>query len=144
MRHIAHIICNGTNPTLALLLLAAIFVQRRRGMWTFLLASALGIGLAVWLAELGKRFLPYPDPGGFPSGHETFATATATCLVWSNRRWLLPAILISIVMAVALVIAGYHQPIDVAGAAVLGPLPASTMHVLASRVGSRSARVNGA
>lgn len=125
MRDIANIIASATNPILAAILLIAIFVRRRPRPWGFLLACAAGVGIAVELAEVGKDVLLYPDPHGFPSGHETFAAAVLTCLVWLDRRWLLPAIPVAVVMGVALVLAQYHAPIDVVGAAFLGPIPPS-------------------
>lgn len=125
MHDIAHVICNFMNPFLAATLLGAVYFQRGQAPWLFLAACVIGVCVAVGLAELGKDFLLYPDHGGFPSGHETFAVATLTCLVWLDRRWLVFAVPAAIVMGVSLVMARFHMPIDVVGAAVLAPLPTS-------------------
>ena len=105
MNELAHIISNITNPILAIILLIAIIRQRTFNPWLFAIGAIVAIAYSVWVAEMGKDVLLYPHPGGFPSGHETFATACLTCLVWIDRRWLRLAIPAAIVMGVAIVAA---------------------------------------
>jgi len=118
---------NVTNPALAVVLLIATIRQRVYNPWLFAVTAAAAIGYSVWIAEMGKDVLLYPHPGGFPSGHETFAAACLTCLVWINRRWLAFAIPAAILMGVAIVLARYHAPIDVVGAAIISPLTTSSV-----------------
>lgn len=127
MSEIAKFICNWTNPALAVLLCVNALTYRGKRGWQTLFGSAAAIGISVELAELGKDYLPYPDPGGFPSGHETFAVATLTCLIWRDRRWIAFAVPMSIVMAAALVVARYHQPVDVVGSVIISPFTTSAV-----------------
>ena len=125
------LIADTVNPVFVLLLAAAPFAAGRpawpeaAGFW---LRSALGIGLAVLLAEEGKRLQIWPGHPSFPSGHETFALASLTCLAARDRRWLAPGLPLAGLLAYALVAADYHRPADVAGALATGPLPALLCH----------------
>jgi len=127
MVDLAHVLSNVTNPTLAVVLLIATLRQRVYNPWLFFLTASAAIGYSVWIAEMGKDVLLYPHPGGFPSGHETFAAACLTCLVWINRRWLAFAIPAGVIMGIAIVVARYHAPIDVVGAAIISPLTTSSV-----------------
>lgn len=119
------LIADAVNPASALLLLAAPFVTPRPvRAWEFWGRCFLSIGLAVALAESGKRWEVWPGHSGFPSGHETFCLAAVTCLAVRDPRWLALGLPLSALMAWALVAAHYHTPVDVAGALLTGPAPA--------------------
>ena len=125
---------NAVNALLLLLVAAAPFVTRRgAGVWDYWLRSAAGIGLAVVLAESGKRYEVWPGHPGFPSGHETLALAAATCLVVCDRRWLWVAVPLTLAQAVLLVVAHFHQPPEVAGALLIGPPVAWLGHRLGTK-----------
>ena len=83
--------------------------------------SALGLGLAVAVAEGGKHFQVWPGHAGFPSGHETYGLCVATNLVVWDRRWLALSLPLTMLLAVALVAARFHRPVDIAGAVLAGP-----------------------
>jgi membrane-associated phospholipid phosphatase len=119
------LIANAINPLSALLLLAAPFATRRRtGIGEFWGRCVLGVGVAVLLAESGKRWEVWHGHPSFPSGHETFCLAAMTCLAVRDPRWLGVGLPLSLLMAWALVAARFHTPIDVAGALLTGPGPA--------------------
>lgn len=129
MDALPEMLAESVNPFLLGLLLPLPFVGPRRGApWRFWGGSALGIGVAVALAEWGKARMVWAGHPGFPSGHETFAAAAATCLVCHDRRWAALAVPAVTLMAWALVTAGYHTPADIGGALVLGPTVTVACH----------------
>ncbi len=110
------------NALLVLCVAAAPWITRRGfGVWGYWGRSALGIGLAVALAEGGKRWQVWPGHPGFPSGHETLCLAAATCLAARDPRWLRLGLPLSALQAWALVRGGFHAPVEVAGALLSGP-----------------------
>lgn len=127
-------LAESINPFLFGLLLPAPFVgPRRPAPWRFHAASALAIGVTVALAELGKARVVWPGHPGFPSGHETFAAAAATCLVCRDPRWAALAVPAVAALGWALVASHYHTPEDITGALVLGPPVALACHRLIGR-----------
>lgn len=119
------LIATAINPLSVLLLLAAPFVTpRRTTIGEFWGRSVLGVGLGVGLAESGKRWEVWHGHPSFPSGHETFCLAAVTCLVVRDPRWLGVGLPLACLMAWALIAAGFHTPIEVAGALLTGPGPA--------------------
>ena len=119
------LIANAINPISVLLLLAAPFVTPRRATaLEYWVRCILGVGLAVILAESGKRWEVWPGHPTFPSGHETFCLAAMTCLAVRDLRWLCIGLPLSGLMAWVLVAARFHTPVDVAGALLTGPGPA--------------------
>lgn len=119
---VAHTLANSINPVLALLVAAAPFVRPRHAApFRFWVAGMAAIGLPVALAEAGKAASIWPGHPSFPSGHETFALASAACLAFRNPYWLWIALPLCGLLAWALVVAQYHTPTDTAGALLLGP-----------------------
>lgn len=124
MTDAAHFFADTLNPLLIFCLFVTGILRRARiPLWKYWLACAVGIGAAVIIAEAGKYFVVWAGHPSFPSGHESFAVSSGACLVAADRRWLWAVIPICLLMAWALVGAGYHHPIDVAGAALLAPWP---------------------
>ena len=123
----AQTLATYNNPLLALFLLIAPLITsspgtpRKPRCWEFWGRSLLGLGLAVALAEGGKHFQVWPGHPSFPSGHETFGLCAATSLALRNVRWLILVLPLTVLLAWALVDAHFHQPIDVAGALLVGP-----------------------
>ena len=99
-------------------------------------AAAVGISLAVGVAESLKAFLPNMHHrggsgvvlgGSFPSGHVTIATVlalTALSTVTPRTRRLLrgPAVVLPALIAVATVMAGWHRPSDAVAGVLTGIL----------------------
>lgn len=122
LRLFAQHLADTINPVLALLAAASPFAcPRHAAPWKFWAGSIAAIGLPVVLAEAGKKVSVWPGHPSFPSGHETFALAAGTCLAFRNPRWLWAVLPLCGLLAWALVAAGYHQPLDTAGALLLGP-----------------------
>lgn len=127
---------NAVNALLLLLVAAAPLLPasegkgKRESAAAFWLRSGLGIGIAVMLAESGKRFVVWPGRPTFPSGHETLALAAGTCVVLRRPRWLVFVLPLAAFQAWALVAGHFHRPVDVAGAVVTGILPPLGAHLL--------------
>ena len=125
MIFLPRLLANAINPLSVLLLLAAPFASPRPSpVWEYWGRCVLGVGLAVALAESGKRWEVWHGHPGFPSGHETFCLAAMTCLAARDPRSLVLGLPLSLIMAWALIAARFHTPIDVAGALLTGPGPA--------------------
>ena len=127
MVSLAHLLAECINPLFVLLLLVAPFLGPRpplARLLTFWGLTALGVALAVVLAEAGKHFVVWPGHPGFPSGHETFALACATSLLCWRLAYVVVALPLVLLIGWALVTAGYHQTPDVFGALITGPGPA--------------------
>ena len=94
-----------------------------RGAGRFWAQSVVGVGAAVGLAEAGKKIGVWPGHPNFPSGHTTFAAASAACLYLrlGPRSLWVTAPLTGAMMA-SLVVAGYHTPDETLAALVLGPV----------------------
>lgn len=108
------------------LLLDAPPARRWRETIRFWLRCALGVGGAVALAEIGKAREVWPGYPGFPSGHTTFVASAATCMALRRGpRWRGFAALLALLMAWAVVMAGWHRVEDAIGALLLGPTVAA-------------------
>lgn len=139
MDALPELLAESVNPFLLGLLLPLPFVGTKRpAAWKFYAASALSIGVAVALAELGKARVIWAGHPGFPSGHETFAAAAATCLVCYDRRWLGFAVCVMALMGWALVMCHFHTVEDVLGALALGPVVAVLCHRAVGAWGRRT------
>jgi membrane-associated phospholipid phosphatase len=124
MTDAARFFADSLNPLLIICLAGTGFASRARfPIFKYWAACVLGIGAAVILAESGKYFVVWPGHPSFPSGHESFAISASVGLAAADRRWLWAVIPICLLMAWSLVSAGYHHPIDVAGAAIIAPWP---------------------
>ncbi len=84
--------------------------------------ALLGVGVAVVLAELGKKLQIWPGHGNFPSGHTTFAASAAACLVLQRgAAWLWFTVPLVLLMMASLVYGHWHTVDEVVAAAFLGP-----------------------
>lgn len=100
--------------------------RRWRETARFWLRCALAIGIAVALAEAGKAREIWPGSPGFPSGHTAFVASAVTCMAWHRGpRWRGFAALLALLMAWAVVAAGWHRVEDALGALLLGPAVAA-------------------
>ena len=120
-------LCTIINPVLvALLFVDGLLIkgaskERWRKIFTFWGMAALGVGVAVILAESGKKFEVWEGHPLFPSGHATFAVSAATCFVLQSslsRAFLV--VPLAVLMVICLPFAGFHTWDEVAGGTVLG------------------------
>jgi membrane-associated phospholipid phosphatase len=110
---------------LALLVLVAIGVLRRRPLLG--MASAFAAGIAVELTDLSKNHVfsrPPPASSAFPSGHTATAVACAMALVFvSKPAWRGIAAVVAgsygWITAAQVELAGWHRPSDAIGGAFL-------------------------
>lgn len=87
----------------------------------FWLRSAVAVGLAVLLAETGKKYDILPGHPDFPSGHATFAAAAATVVVLQRGHiWIWLAAPLVAAISVSLCVIRAHTPVEVAGGVLLG------------------------
>ncbi len=82
---------------------------------------ALGAALLASLVTLiGKLLEVWPGNPLFPSGHTAYAVSVAISLVALDRRWSRVVVPLLALLVVALVLAIYHVPVDIAGGAGVG------------------------
>ncbi|MBC8104075.1 MAG: phosphatase PAP2 family protein [Cytophagales bacterium] len=121
---LADLLSTAINPALVLLVLEEPLLghQGRQEPWPrFWGRSALSIGAAVGLAEAGKHYQIWPGHPLFPSGHMTFATAAASCLMLRRGLpWLGIALPLIGIMGISLVVGGWHTGTEVFGGLALG------------------------
>lgn len=108
----------------ALLLVAA--GRRRDDRWRFALTAFGAAVLASLITLAGKTLEVWPGNPLFPSGHTAYVVTIAVLLVARDRRWLRVVIPLAPLMAVALVLANYHVPEDIAGGAAVGVIVGGT------------------
>lgn len=119
----ARIFANDINPLLLGMFVARIiFRASPLPVWRFALASTIGLGIAIGLAEAGKIYSVLPGSDTFPSGHETFGASVCASLCCADRRMLIFSIVALALLGWGLVNSHYHIWRDVAGGAVLGAL----------------------
>jgi membrane-associated phospholipid phosphatase len=146
---------------LALLLVAAWLLGRRRADAPRLTATAFLVGLGAVLALLANQAIgpavartrPCHSPAhvevllhcasdsSFPSDHAMIAGAFAAGLLLLNRRIGTAALVLALLLAFARIYVGVHYPSDVAGGlaigAAIGVLVVLTLRPAAARVASR-------
>lgn len=107
-----------------LLWLVAVELRRRRAQPTASLirAALCAIAVSYLLAHLNRWLRLWPGRPDFPSGHVTFASCCWYALALLDRRFALLGLPLLGVLAYALVAAGWHGRLDVAGGFVLGSL----------------------
>ena len=146
---------------LALLLVAAWLLGRRRSEAPRLTATAFLVGVGAVLALLANQAigpaiartrpchaLTHPEvllhcasDSSFPSDHAMIAGAFAAGLLLLNRRIGTAALMLALLLAFARIYVGVHYPSDVAGGlaigAAIGVLVVLTLRPAAARVASR-------
>jgi membrane-associated phospholipid phosphatase len=126
LHSLADQLSNTINPLLGLMILEEPLLDQRnaREPWPlFWVRSAIAVGLAVTLAELGKKYQVWHGHPFFPSGHTTFATAAAICLVMRRGpRWLAIAVPLVVLMGWGLAYGHWHTPTEVFGGFLLASL----------------------
>jgi membrane-associated phospholipid phosphatase len=99
--------------------------------------SFAAVAIAATVADHGKQLPVWPGHSTFPSGHESFGSAAGTCLIIYDRDWVWFVVPILVLFGWALVAAEYHDPVDIYGGAVVGPLSAFLVRYAVSLVGDR-------
>jgi len=133
---VARLVSDLVNPVLVLLAIAAPWAPRKRdeGPLQFWAGCFAAIVIASSIAENGKTLSIWPGHPTFPSGHESFGAAAATCLICYDRDWAWLVVPILVLFGWALVTAGYHDPEDIYGAIVLGPASALIARLAVSTI----------
>ena len=76
--------------------------------------------LASLVTLIGKALEVWPGHPLFPSGHTAYGVSVAISLVTLDRRWTRVVVPLLALLAVALVLAAYHIPLDIVGGAGVG------------------------
>ncbi|MGO8671448.1 MAG: phosphatase PAP2 family protein [Capsulimonadaceae bacterium] len=135
--YVSRIICDWTNPVLTILLLMEVIRLRYNRPLSYACASTASISISVAIAELSKYYVILPHHPGFPSGHASWCISTCCCLMYRERRWAWVLIPVIVAMCFCLVIARWHVPIDIFGAALISPVPPIVILTGWARFGAR-------
>lgn len=131
----------GGLVVLALMLVGAYLMARRRAESLDAVALCVGVGVGVVAALLINQHVISPavartrpchalghpevlltcaNDYSFPSDHAVMAGAFAAGLAFVGVRWAVPAIVLALLLAFSRVYAGVHYPSDVAAGLVIG------------------------
>ncbi len=94
--------------------------RRERRVANFAWATLAAVVISGILAHVNRWLFLWKSHPNFPSGHETFAACVGTALVALDRRYLPLSLAICVVLGYALVRAGWHGRLEVAGGFILG------------------------
>jgi membrane-associated phospholipid phosphatase len=118
---------NAINPIFIIMILEepllplGIARERFLGTVSFWGRVLLCMGVAVTLAEMGKAHQVWHGHPLFPSGHTTFATSAATCLILQRGKvWAYLCVPLAVLMGVSLAYGHWHTPDEVLGGWILG------------------------
>ncbi len=103
-----------------LLLLAPLWGTSGIGAWRFRLWGLGAALVAAGVTLAGKTMGIWPGHPLCPSGHTAWAVTIAVFLVGRDRRWLPCVVPLLALLAIALVLARYHVPADIAGGLAVG------------------------
>jgi len=123
-----------------LLLLAPRWGTSEVSGWRFRLWGLGAALVAAGVTLAGKTLEVWPDHPLFPSGHTAWAVTIAVFVVGRDRRWLPWVVPLLGLLAVALVLANYHVPADIAGGLAVGLAVGYGGFAWLSRSGSGSGR----
>lgn len=146
----------GSAIPIAICVLVPLLYKRYRLAWRF----AVTAGGASLVAEIAKKITNEPRPivmlhghlnqravetgPGFPSGHETAATALALTL-WLilPKKWRWLSILWIVVVAISRLYLGVHTPADIIGGFAIGLMSVCFVQLLPSRFAKKIYIYNG-
>lgn len=139
------LIANAVNPSLIILLLAALAWRWRVAQtapWQFLGRVVLALLVAFVLGRINEKLHLWPGlpgdrkPYEFPSGHTCFAASVATSLCLIHRKWLLLVVPLLLAYGVLIVVPPlrYHNWLDVLGAWLMVPPLTLLCHRLGCKV----------
>ena len=127
----------------------------RRSKWELLAIGVVGSLLCLAFISVGGALYYHPRPfvsdrveplfphvadNGFPSDHTVLTMFVALCVLYFSRRWGLVLVTISLVAAVARVLAHVHSPLDIAGAVAMAAIAAVPAHAIVTRLETRVLR----
>ncbi|MGH7737092.1 MAG: phosphatase PAP2 family protein [Candidatus Tyrphobacter sp.] len=92
----------------------------RAGRGPFIRATIEAVVLSFVLAHVNRWFDLWKTHPYFPSGHETFAACVATALVVRDRRYLIFALVVLVILGYGLVRSGWHGRFEVVAGFILG------------------------
>ena len=130
---LAHIASDVINPLLALAWCGCVAISMRRGdrdVGRYVASTLVGALVcfgSVHLIRSAHLFAAYPM---FPSGHEAFGASVATSIAMRFRGIIgIAGIVAALLLASALVVAGYHQWMDVSASLLVCPVVTVVCHV---------------
>jgi undecaprenyl-diphosphatase len=131
-------------------LAAVVWLRLPRGSkWELLAIGIVGSLLCLAFIKVGGALYYHPRPfvtshveplfphvadNGFPSDHTVLTMFVALCVLYYSRRWGLVLVAVSLVAAVARVLAHVHSPLDIAGAVTMAALAAVLAHAIVTRL----------
>ncbi|MDR3710991.1 MAG: phosphatase PAP2 family protein [Capsulimonadaceae bacterium] len=93
------------------------------------LAPAIGLAVSLTVVYIVRGLHVWPAHPLFPSGHEAIAASIATSLALLDRRWMIISAGLAALLALSLVLSGYHSWVDVIGSLLLCPVLTYACHV---------------
>ena len=127
---------------------ALLFSSKTRKCGIFMLVS-MGIGLLIgngiiknlvarprpyWIDESITLLIPGLSDYSFPSGHTLASFEAAIMIFLFNKKWGIPAIILSVLIGISRLYLFVHFPTDVLAGAILGTIISLTVYYIGNKI----------
>lgn len=87
-----------------------------------------------WIDTNILLLIPNPTDFSFPSGHTLASFEAAVMILLHSRKWGIPAIILSILIAFSRMYLFVHFPTDILGGAILGTLISISVYYISEKI----------
>lgn len=81
-----------------------------------------------------KPLIKHAPDNGFPSDHALFTMTLTAALYFYSRRWAAVALVVTVIVGVARILAHIHSPVDIVGAWLIGIAAAAAAYYIVGRL----------
>lgn len=97
-----------------------------------------------WIDTNILLLIPNPTDFSFPSGHTLASFEAAVMILLHSKRWGIPAIILSILIAFSRMYLFVHFPTDILGGAILGTLISISVYYISEKIIKTKKETNNA